>query len=65
MLTTRQSDIANFLENLLHSRFSMETLNEKLSKFFNCKVEVENNTQNRLDSNDFDPYLYTILKPTR
>jgi hypothetical protein len=54
MKSDRQIDIVNFLEGLLHKRYTMESLNEELTKFFNCKIEVYNNTQERLDSKDFD-----------
>jgi hypothetical protein len=52
--TQKQNEIVNFLEGLLQNRFSLKSLNEKLSTFFECKIECENNTQIRLDANDFD-----------
>lgn len=52
-LTPRQIEVVDFLENLVHQRFSEETLNKTLSDFFNEPVVVENNTQIRIDNNDF------------
>ena len=49
-----RSDIIEYLEGLVHKRFSMETLNKALSEFFKTTVEVDNNTQSRLDSGDYD-----------
>lgn len=51
--TPRQLEVIDFLEQLVHNRFSMETLNKKLSDFFGEPIELENNTQARLDSGDF------------
>jgi hypothetical protein len=51
--TPRQLEVIDFLEQLVHNRFSMESLNKKLSDFFGQPIEVENNTQVRLDSGDF------------
>jgi len=55
-MKTKQETI-NFLEGLLHSRFSIETLNEKLSTFFGIKVEVYNASQGRIDSGEEDDEL--------
>lgn len=52
--TERQLEIVSFLENLLHRRFSEDRLNEVLSMFFGEPIKVENNTQVRIDSLDFD-----------
>ena len=52
-LTPRQIEVVDFLENLVSQRFSEETLNKTLSDFFNEPVVVENNTQIRIDNNDF------------
>jgi len=46
-----------FLEGLLHNRFSIETLNKKLSEFFEEKVEVFNASQGRIDSGEDDDEL--------
>lgn len=51
--TPRQQEVIDFLEQLVHNRFSLESLNKKLSDFFEEPIEVENNTQVRLDSGDF------------
>lgn len=66
MRTKKEIEIINFLENLVHQRFSTEQLNKELSDFFNQKVEVENNTKLRLDSGDFDtdedlPYDWNLM----
>ena len=52
--TDRQKEVINFLENLVHQRFSEETLNKTLSDFFGEPIEVENNTQLRIDNLDYD-----------
>lgn len=52
--TPRQIEIIDFIESLVTQRFSEETLNKTLSKFFNEPIVVENNTQDRIDNNDFD-----------
>jgi hypothetical protein len=54
MKTQIQTDIIAFLESLVHKRYSMEQLNEELSKVLKEKIEVENNTKIRLESKDFD-----------
>jgi RNA binding exosome subunit len=51
--TERQKEVINFLENLVTQRFNEETLNKTLSDFFGEPIEVENNTQLRIDNNDF------------
>lgn len=52
--TDRQKEVINFLENLVHQRFNEETLNKTLSDFFGEPIEVENNTQLRIDNLDYD-----------
>lgn len=51
--TPRQLEVIDFLEQLVHNRFSMESLNKKLSDFFGEPIEVENNTQARIEALDF------------
>jgi hypothetical protein len=51
--TPRQLEVIDFLDKLVQNRFNMETLNKKLSDFFGEPIELENNTQARLDSGDF------------
>jgi hypothetical protein len=51
MKKTRR-EIVDFLENLVHKRESMESLNEKLSRFFGKKIEVCNVSQSREESED-------------
>ena len=46
-----------FLEELLHNRFSLDSLNEKLSTFFGEKIEVYNASQGRIDSGEEDDEL--------
>jgi uncharacterized protein with von Willebrand factor type A (vWA) domain len=41
MHTQKQKDTINFLESLVHNRFNIDTLNTKLSEFFNEKIEAE------------------------
>ena len=52
-----QSETINFLEGLVHSRFSTETINEELSNFFGVKIEVCNVSQGRIDSGEDDDEL--------
>ena len=47
-------DVIEFLESLVQHRFSMEQLNKKVSEFFGEDILIENNTQIRLDSGDYD-----------
>lgn len=54
MHTLKQTKVINFLESLVHNRYSMEQLNEEVSKVFNQKINIENNTQIRLEGGDFD-----------
>ena len=39
--TPRQLEVIDFLEQLVHNRFSMESLNKKLSDFFGEPIEVQ------------------------
>lgn len=50
-------EIREFLEDLVHNRFSLESLNEKLSTFFGVKIEVYNASQGRIDSGEEDDEL--------
>ena len=52
-----QTEIITFLENLVHKRFSEETLNKELSVFFKRKIEVSNVSQGRIDSGEDDDEL--------
>lgn len=52
--TERQAEVIEFLESLVNKRFSEADLNKKLSEFFEEPIVVENNTQDRIDNNDFD-----------
>ena len=52
-----QHEIKTFLEGLLHNRFSIESLNEKLSTFFDTKIEVYNASQGRIDGGEEDDEL--------
>ena len=53
MAKTR-TQIITFLESLVYGRESMESLNNKLSKFFGVKIEVCNVSQDREGSGDDD-----------
>ena len=53
----RPHEIMTFLENLVHQRFSEETLNTKLSEFFDQKIEVYNTSQGRIDNGEDDHEL--------
>lgn len=57
-----QQEITIFLENLVHTRVSMEQLNEKVSEFFDTKVEVINVTQENLnEGNDDELCDYNLM----
>ena len=50
--TPRQLEVIDFLEQLIHNRFSMESLNKKLSDFFGEPIEVkEANSEDLADFN--------------
>lgn len=57
MKTHTEIEIINFLEGLVHQRFSEETLNVKLSEFFGKKIEVFNASQGRIDNGEDDDEL--------
>lgn len=68
--TPRQLEVIAFLEQLVHRRFSEERLNKVLSMFFGEEIEVENNTQDRIDALDFDceedlPSDFNLMFATR
>ena len=46
-----------FLESLVHTRESIESLNKKLSKFFGENIEVYNASQGRIDNGEDDDEL--------
>lgn len=50
--TPRQLEVIDFLEQLVHNRFSIESLNKKLSDFFGEPIEVkEANSEDLADYN--------------
>ena len=49
-----KADVIEFLEKLVWGRESIESLNEKLTEFFQQKVEVHNVSQDRIESGDDD-----------
>ena len=53
-MTSEQKKVVAFLEDLVHSRFTKEELDEKLSKFFDEKIEIENISQEKIDNEDSD-----------
>jgi hypothetical protein len=55
-MKTEQETI-NFLEGLVHNRFSIESLNAKLSEFFGTKIEVHNASQGRIENGEEDDEL--------
>lgn len=57
MKTQQEIQIITFLESLVHSRFSIESLNKKLSDFFGVSIEVYNASQGRLDNGEDDDEL--------
>jgi len=52
-----KAEIIEFLESLVHNRFSIESLNNKLSTFFGETIEVYNASQGRIDSGEDDDEL--------
>ncbi len=52
-----QQETINFLEGLVHNRFSIESLNAKLSEFFGTKIEVHNASQGRIENGEEDDEL--------
>jgi hypothetical protein len=57
METHTRVEIINLLEGLVHNRFSLESLNTKLSQFFGETIEVYNASQGRIDSGEDDDEL--------
>lgn len=41
MTTKRQKEVIKFLEELVHSRFNLDTLNQTLSEFFGEDIKAE------------------------
>jgi hypothetical protein len=56
-MTHRQKQAVEFLEKLVYGRESIESLNDKISKHFGEKIEVENASQGRIDSGEEDDEL--------
>jgi hypothetical protein len=54
---SKTQETINFLKGLVHHRFSLESLNKKLSDFFGEKVEVYNASQGRIDNGEDDDDL--------
>ena len=50
-MKTKQETIA-FLRQLVHKRFSIESLNKKLSTFFGASIVVYNASQGRIDDGE-------------
>ena len=53
-MTTKQTDVVKFLESLVGTRVSEESLNKTLSKYFGEDIKIHNATQDRLDGGDDD-----------
>ena len=49
-----RQEVISFLEGLVGQRFSMQSLNDKLEKVFNQKVELQNTSLLREQENDDD-----------
>jgi hypothetical protein len=49
-----RQEIISFLEGLVGQRFNMQSLNDKLEKVFNQKVELQNTSLLREQENDDD-----------
>ena len=49
-----RTDVIEFLENLVHTRESMQSLSDKIDKFFNQKVDLQNVSLLREQENDDD-----------
>ena len=47
-----KEEIINFLEGLVWSRFTEKELNDKLSRFFQERIEVYNASQGRIDNGE-------------
>jgi hypothetical protein len=54
--TTRQLEVIDFLEQLVHNRFSKESLEKKLSDFFEEPIEVVEANLDDDDYNDLSDY---------
>ncbi len=73
--TPRQLEVIDFLEQLVHNRFSTESLNKKLSDFFGEPIEVQEansedladfnlmfNLENEYQYGYFDIYMLPMLR---
>tara|TARA_R100001510_G_scaffold54561_1_gene57411 strand:+ start:711 stop:1010 length:300 start_codon:yes stop_codon:yes gene_type:complete len=49
-----KQEVISFLEGLVGQRFNMQSLNDKLEKVFNQKVELQNTSLLREQENDDD-----------
>tara|TARA_B100000963_G_C22236767_1_gene498204 strand:- start:6 stop:305 length:300 start_codon:yes stop_codon:yes gene_type:complete len=49
-----KQEVMSFLEGLVGQRFNMQSLNDKLEKVFNQKVELQNTSLLREQENDDD-----------
>jgi len=56
-MTPRKKEAVKFLEGLVGQRFNMDTLQAKLSEHFNETIQVENVSQERIDSGEDDDEL--------
>jgi hypothetical protein len=52
--TERQQEVVAFLEQLVHRRFSTESLNKALTMFLGETIKVENVTLSRIANGDED-----------
>lgn len=51
-MTDIERGVVEFLESLVHNRFTEKELNEKLSKYFDETIEIYNASQGRIDSGE-------------
>jgi hypothetical protein len=60
-MKTRE-EVIEFLENLVHARESMQSLSDKINKFFNQKVDLDNVSLLREQENDDDDLVdYNLM----
>ena len=56
-----KQEVISFLEGLVGQRFNMQSLNDKLEKVFNQKVELQNTSLLREQENDDDLSDYNLM----
>jgi hypothetical protein len=57
-----RKEVIEFLENLVHTRESMQSLSDKINKFFKQKVDLTNTSLLREQENDDDDLVdYNLM----